>query len=371
MSALLRNPRAWLGLGISAVALYFALRGVDWATLAEELGRADYAWLLPAAAAIVLGQGARAARWRFLFGAHPRPSLRDAFAILSIGYLVSAVFPLRLGDPVRAWLVETRTPADGAVALATVLVERVVDLLTILVLLAVIVPEPAARLLGQQLGPGPWSRPSTLLGLTLAAVALVYAGMLLASFFGPRLGRGLARGLEALGLSRSRARRLGTAAAAFATGLGALRRRRSAGLTAGASVGVWLIGALGYWLVARAFALELSYGGAVFVMCATAVFAILPSSPGYVGVFHSAVILALAIFARVPKEVALSYAIVLHGLTIVVLLGLGMVGLRMVGLSRHGLQEHLQGMEAGPESTAENQAAGAALGAPPESGGGP
>ena len=69
----------------------------------------------------------------------------------------------------------------------------------------------------------------------------------------------------------------------------------------------------------------------------------LPSSPGYVGVFHSAVVLSLGRFAGIPKEVALAYAIVLHGLTIVILIGLGVVSLWLIGLSRRELGRHLRG----------------------------
>src|SRR5512137_2489096 len=106
MPVLLRQPRTWLGVAVSAVALYFAVRGVAWRDLWLQLAEADYWWLLPTVAVIIAGQVARSARWQVLFGDGPRPTLRDAFAILSIGYMVSALFPLRLGDWVRAWLIE-------------------------------------------------------------------------------------------------------------------------------------------------------------------------------------------------------------------------------------------------------------------------
>jgi len=343
MYATFKNTRVWLGLAISAAALYFAVRGVAWDDLVAELGKAHYRWLAPGAALILLGQVTRACRWRVLFGDGPRPSLRDAFAILSVGYLVSGIFPLRLGDPVRAWLVDARTAARGPEALATVLVERAVDLLTVLVFLALLVPQPAARLLGGQLGPGPWADPANVRALTFGAVGLVYLGMAAVSILGGRAGRLAAAGLAGAGVSSAAAHRVGIAVAGFASGFGALRRPRVLLETAAWSLLIWWLGGIEYWVIMWAFDLEVPYNVAVFVLCGTAIFAILPSSPGYVGVFHTAVIVTLAIIADVPKDVALSYAIVLHGLVMVVLIGMGLVGLRMIGLSRRALGARLGG----------------------------
>ncbi len=346
MRSTARNPRFWLGMGISVAALYFAVRGVDWRALFASLVEADYAWLIPAAAMIVLGQVARAIRWQVLFGDSPRPGGRDAFAILSVGYLVSGVFPLRLGDPVRAWLVGAYTPASGTVAFGTVMVERAVDLLTVLVLLAVLVPTHASRLLHGQLGAGPWSEPANLGAMTLGLVGLVYLGFVVMSRLGARAGRVTADLLARVGVSEARAERLGSGVAGFAAGFGMLRRPRYAAQTAVWCVLIWLIGGLQCWLVMFAFHLNLSFAAAVFVLCGTAIFAILPSSPGYIGVFHLAVKLTLAIIAGIPPAVAVSYAIVLHGLTIAVLVALGLVGLRMLGLSSRELEAHLGEAEA-------------------------
>jgi len=334
MRATLPNPRFWIGIVISVAALYFAVRGVAWSAMAAELAGAAYGWLIPATAMIIAGQMARALRWQVLFGDHARPNLHDSFAILSVGYLVSAVFPLRLGDPIRAWLINTHTPAGGPEAFGTVMVERAVDLLTVLALLAVLVPAPAARLITDQLGAGPWSNPTYLGLMTVALVGSVYAGLMILSRLGPGAGRAAtAAGITRLGLSVPTAERLGVGVAGFAAGLGTLRQPRVLAATAAWCVVVWVLGALGCWFAMFAFHLDLSFAAAMFVLCGTAIFAILPSSPGYVGVFHTAVILTLAIIAGVPKATALSYAIVLHGLTMVVLIGIGLVGLRMVGVS--------------------------------------
>lgn len=342
MHAALRNTRFWFGLLVSIAAVWFAVRGVAWSDVVAELRGADYIWLVPAGLMVLAGQVGRAARWQVLFGDRPRPSLSDSFAILSIGYLVSTVFPLRLGDPIRAWLVDTRTPARGSEAFGTIMVERAIDLLTVLALVAVIVPEPGARFLEGHLGPGPWSAPGRLGVIAAAVVALVYAAMMAVSWLGGRAGRLVAGGLEAVGVSMGAARAVGTAVAGFAVGLGTLRQPRTAALTVGWSLAIWLIGGLETWFALWAFHLDLPFAAAVFVLCGTAIFAILPSSPGYVGVFHSAAIVTLALFAAVPKDVALSFAIVLHAVVTVVLIALGALGLKMLDLAPGMLSRRLE-----------------------------
>jgi uncharacterized protein (TIRG00374 family) len=337
MKALLRNRRVWLGLAVSAVALYFALRGIAWADIRRALASASYTWLIPAIGVIVVGQVARAIRWQVLFGDGPRPDLRSAFAILSVGYLVSAVFPLRLGDVVRAWLVETRTPAGGFEAFATILVERALDLLVVLILLTVWVPTPAARFLGGQLGPGLWADAGSLRLAALAVVVAVYLAMIGLALIGPRLGRRIRRLLVRCRVPDPVAEAVAVATTRFAAGFAPLRQPRTAALALAWSLGVWWVGGVGYWLMMRAFHLDLPFSAAVFAMCATALLAILPSSPGYVGVFHWGIRLALAIYGAVPAAVAISYALVLHGVTILVLIALGLLGMWLLGLSRRQL----------------------------------
>ncbi len=317
--------RLLLGLFVSAVAIVLATRGVEWSDVGTELANAQYVWLVPATLAIIAGQWLRGLRWRVLFGRDPSPTTTEAFLILSVGYLVSAILPMRPGDPVRAWLVGTRTQADGAQAFAAVLAERMLDLFTIAIMLALWLPEMGARLLASELGPGFWERPSLIRWGTLAVVAIVY-------FIAAAISRSapvVARMVGGNSLARLAGRFIG--------GFRSLSELRSASIAGALSIAIWILGASGYWAVMRAFDLELGFWVAVFAMCATAVLAIIPSSPGYVGVFHYAVQISLSIAAGVPEHTALAYAVVLHALTIGVLVIIGVVALWALGLSWSGV----------------------------------
>jgi hypothetical protein len=120
----------------------------------------------------------------------------------------------------------------------------------------------------------------------------------------------------------------------FLMALGGLKRPRTAAKVAAWSVAVWLLGGLQFWLVMNAFGLGQSFAVAMFALGATALWAILPSSPGYLGVFHHAIRVALPFIApAVTAGQALSFAVVLHAMGILLLVVLGAVGLVMLGAS--------------------------------------
>lgn len=339
MSALLRQRRTWLGIAVSVVALWLVLRGVDWQEMQAALVGADYVWLLPAAASTVLVQVVRTLRWRVLFGGAPKPAPWPAFCIVSIGYLVNSILPLRLGDFVRAWLADTRTPAGGAEALATVFIERVLDLLTIFFLVALWAADP----ISQRLDMGPLGEPWSLRALVFTGIALFYLGAAFAASQGDRARRWLGRGA------------LGEQLARFLEAFGPLGTPRVALGAALWSIALWLLGVWGYWLVFRVFHLDLSFGVALLTLGATAVLAILPSSPGYVGVFHSGVVGTLLGLGLADQATAVSYALVLHGITTLMLLAMGLVGLWGLGLSWRGLSAQVEsGVGAGVASAGES-----------------
>jgi uncharacterized protein (TIRG00374 family) len=335
----LRRRRTWIGIAVSLIALWYAASGVDWRSFVAILQDGDYIWLLPAALAVVLGQFLRAARWRQLFATASRPGFRDTFAVLCVGYLVSTVFPLRLGDPFRAWAIERQSDASLVEALATIAVERARDLLTIFLLLAVLASEPEARLLHSRFGAGPWAQPDTLRWLTAGLVLLAYLALVVSAALGRRLGEMTAGLLQGIGIAQAPSERLAGIVASFAEALRPLRKPGRALAALGWSVLVWSVGALSYWLVLFTFDIRLPFAAAVFVMGCVAFAAILPSTPGYAGVFHAAVVFGLVLVADVSKDQAFSYAIIEHGLTMGVLVLMGPIGLRMLGLGRRELDE--------------------------------
>jgi hypothetical protein len=136
----MKDWRLWFGVVVSAVCLYLAAHGVDWGSLQGALRQVQAAPLLLALGLSLWIALARAYRWRAVLAPNSRPKIRRLFNLLNAGYFVSNVAPLRLGDVLRAYLLAELEHLSVVRALSTVVVERILDTLTIMVLLLVLVP---------------------------------------------------------------------------------------------------------------------------------------------------------------------------------------------------------------------------------------
>jgi hypothetical protein len=293
----------WIvGVVISAFFLWVAFRQVsDVGHIADALGRANYAWLIPAVLLYLLGLLVRAVRWRILLLPVARIPTRDLFGVLSIGFLVNNVLPARLGEIARAILVGRRHDVSRSAALATVVVERIFDGIVMLLFLGV-----ATLAAGSQVA-NDWL--AVLVPIT--AVAFGGAGIALALLaLAPGFALGLAARLLAPFPERLRQSAL-EVAEKFITGLGVLQDLKLAAGVLATSVLGWLLEGGVYLAVGRGFGLGGDPGVYLLALAVANLGTMIPSSPGYVGTFDLLVQRALAVFG-VPEAAALAYAFVLH-----------------------------------------------------------
>jgi len=274
-------------------------------------------WLLPTAALLILGLWLRAVRWRVLFFPMQGLSLSRLFDAVNIGYLASNLLPARAGDLIRAGLVSSTEPVSASQALATVVVERVLDVFTVVFLLTLLLPILPI--------PTEIIRAGQVAGLSATAIAL---GLLVLS---TQRARGVRWTWVLFShIPRIDGERWAERVGGLIDGLAVLRLPWALGQAAVWSLLLWLTTAGAFYLVMQAFRLSLPPTAAVFVLCATALGVILPATPGYLGVFDYVVVLALALFG-VERSLALSYALVLHGATYIVTSGAGVVSLVRYG----------------------------------------
>jgi uncharacterized protein (TIRG00374 family) len=315
----MKNWRLWGGILVSLLCLYWVARGMDWRSLRAELGQTRLVWLLPALGIIAGGMWARALRWRLLFQSEPGPRPGRLFNLLNISYLVNNVSPFRLGDLLRAYLCAELERLSVVQVLSTVVIERVADTLAIVLLLLVLLPVVSL--------PASVLRPAFGVGLAALAVACLLA------FFALRREWSLAL-LDRLStrlrfLAQTPLRRLLTSAS---DGLSALGSWRRALAVQAWSCAIWLATALQFYVVMQAAQLRLPFAAALTVVCLTSLGMVVPSSPGYVGVFEYITVVALSLFA-VGREAALGYALILHALSYVSLAILGVGALWSEGYS--------------------------------------
>lgn len=323
----MKRVRAWIGVGVSLICLALALRGIQWRQVWQHLGRVHYPYLVAALPVLVAGLGARAFRWQLLFFPRRDLSRTRLFAISNIGYLLINILPARVGDLARAYLIGREGHISAVHALSTIVVERIYDTLSALLLLAVVSPFiPLPR----------WAVQG---GLTVG-VAVMTLTALLFVLGGQRkwlldLGQRVARRIHwvsQMGMERGLQSAL--------EGLAVLQHGKVALGVLGWSGAVWACNLGPFYLVMRALALELPWSAAGFTLSVTALSMIIPSSPGYVGVFEEGVILSLGLFA-VEREAALTYALLTHALNYATVNLLGLIGLWQESLSYTTLRRQL------------------------------
>ncbi|MCL4466626.1 MAG: flippase-like domain-containing protein [Chloroflexi bacterium] len=313
------NWRLWLGIGLSLVCLCLVVRGIDPDEVRTALSGVNYFWLFPSAAAGVVSVWFKALRWRLLF--LPRTGLRTGklFSITMIGYVINSVLPARLGDPARAVLVGEMGGAPTAQALATVVIERLLDVLTLLVFLVALMPF---------IGMPDWLWRSAFV-VGLAAVG-GFVGLLLIGRRRDRLVPALTRLLRPLPV-------LGSGAIAkqldhLLSGMDAFGSPGNSAMIAFYCLVIWVLSVSQNYFVQLGFALPVPATAAVLVCIVNVLGMLIPSSPGYIGVFHYLTVLTLGLFA-VDPSVALSYAIVLHLTIFVPLVAAGLLALWRESLS--------------------------------------
>jgi len=313
---------------ITGFFLWLALRKVEFAALGAALKSARIGWLLPMFVIVYLDLFVRALRWRVLLSrtrAEPAP-VWDLLKLSAIGLAVNNVLLLRLGELARAGLAARRLGIPAAAALASVAVERALDvaaLLTIFVLAARWAPgiAPAAVVHGAML---------LLAGAIGALVVLAVAESSLAP--GGLIERALRRWPKVHRLLEQ-----------LALGAAVLRSPAAAAQAAALSLALWSVDAALYWSGAYALGLGglMDYPRAVLTLSWAGASSAIPAAPGAIGTFEAVVASILEKFGAEPG-MALAYALLTHMIMYLLVTVTGLVFLSREGTSLAQLSEEVE-----------------------------
>lgn len=296
---MLRNWRLWLGLALSLVFIALAVRGQDLIQVRRALAAADYRYLPLALVLYFAGVWVRAVRWRHLLAPVRRMSARGLFPVIVIGYMANNILPWRIGEFVRAYVLREREAVPTSASLATIAVERIFDGLTMLAFLltaSLFIPLDAQlrRLAGVAAG---------VFGLLLLALIAIVVSDPLRVRLMAVVTRPLPAGLAA---------RLTALVDSFVGGLHVLRSATDLAVVVLCSLLAWGCESAMYYAIAPAFRLPLGPAGALLTTAVANLATLIPSTPGYIGVFEAGVGLVITGLLGYDREIALSYAIVVH-----------------------------------------------------------
>jgi glycosyltransferase 2 family protein len=326
--------RAAIVLLLTVGLLAFFLRGVNLQEVWAKTREADARLLVLGVCVTLMTYVLRAFRWQYLLAPIGPSRFTTAFQTTVIGFAASFLLPGRPGEVLRPYLLARHEHLPPTACFATVILERLLDLVTVLLLfgLFVVLVDPAS-LSGD---PALYAKVKT--GGLLAGAASI-AGFLVFFFLA---GHPEQLGAWALRIERVLPARLARLVASlvesFAQGLAVMRRPAHLLGSLALSFPLWLSIALGIFVTSRAFHMTFSYLGSFLVMTLLVVGVAVPT-PGQVGGFHTAYKIAVMTFFGAAESTAVGAAIVLHAVSFVPVTLLGLFFMAREGLSLGRMRE--------------------------------
>jgi uncharacterized membrane protein YbhN (UPF0104 family) len=308
------------------VALF--LRHANLSMVAAELRHANLAYVGLAFLATVGTFVFRAWRWQYLLAPIGHAGFGNAFRTTVIGFGANGLLPGRVGEVLRPYLLARREGFDPTAAFATIVLERALDLITLLCLfaLSVSVFDPGFSVKDAQ------TLRAVHFGAAMAGGAAA-AGLVVAFLLAGHAER--VAGWTGV-LTRWMPPRLGALAtrlvSAFGQGFSVLRAPRALIPALGWSMAVWVSIAVTTWAMARAFDLDLAPAGTFAVLMFLAVGVAVPT-PGAVGGFHEAVRLSMVTLFGADNDVSVAMAVALHALAFLPVSAAGIYFMAREGLS--------------------------------------
>ncbi len=306
MNGFYRRWQFWLGLAISALFLWLALRGLRLADVWQTIQGAQYLWLLPGLAAYWIGVWVRSWRWTYLLRPLKSITTRTAFPIVVIGYMGNNILPARTGELLRAYVLRRSESVPISGSLATIVLERAFDGVVMLSFVVLNLPE-LARVSGDTSLVGNLYNLAILgvTGFLMAVILLIF----MAVYPGPT--ESAFQWVNQRLVPKRFRQQAGQLTVRFLEGLGALRSPRDLFMVLLTSILIWLLETVKYWFLMHAFPFEVSFFALMLMNGVVNLATTLPSAPGYIGTFDAPGIAVLVAYG-VNQAVATAYTLVLH-----------------------------------------------------------
>ncbi len=279
----------WISILLATLFLYLALLNLEWKAFFSILRNIQIAYLPLVLLWGSLGYLIRACRWRILLSAEKPVAVPSVFLANMAGYLGNAVLPARTGELIRAAYLAKKEAIPIAFALATGLTERLMDVVALVILGALSLS--FTRLTSSKL-----VMSLNLMG-TIGIVSVIAIVLL------PRFASQIETMVGNLPLLRAQQKeKLRSFVCNFLTGLASLSNIKRAAFFTILTGMIWLIDATGTMFLSYILSLSLTLPQAFVLLAALGLSSAIPSTPGYVGVYQFAAILALSPFGFSEAE---------------------------------------------------------------------
>ncbi|HET9869868.1 MAG TPA: lysylphosphatidylglycerol synthase transmembrane domain-containing protein [bacterium] len=325
---MLKQKRTWLGIFFIVFTFYFLFRNLNFARLLDNLGHFHIFWILPALAVYLLGYVLRGYRWVILMSPIKRCSFSSLFPTLIIGFMMNNLLPARLGEIYRAYHNGTKEGVSRSASLATILLERLFDGLTMIVALWAALSFARLPIKVQSMPAGiqhaiqwsPWVFGAAFV-FCFALLIFKKTAVATMNYFISHAPAQYHEVLTKIGHT-------------FIDGLQVLQNAKE-------SIGVMVLSLLAwgceftsYYFIAIGFSLApspLNLWSAALLMAVANLGILIPNAPGGIGLFEF-IGVALLLPYGIPKETAVGYMFLLHFLLLIPITLMGLYFFSREGL---------------------------------------
>lgn len=288
------------------ISIYLTVDGIDFKKLYSAILNIDYFWVIAPLPIVVLSHLMRAIRWKLLLSPfHKANSVLNLFSATMVGYLFNNVSP-RGGELVRPYIYSKREKVSYSSTFATILVERILDLITLGVLIAVVLSWNSEQVLK--------AFPEDTDPMKLVIISVVILLLMFFSLYPPTIKFFLEKIIKPV--SEKIYLKLADLFDKFRQGFAIIKRPSKYARIAVESLFIWILYALPLYLLFFAFGFENSYSlgleDALLLVIVSGIGVTIAPTPGAIGVYHYLVTTALVQLYGIDSETGLAYATVAH-----------------------------------------------------------
>ncbi|KPJ56427.1 MAG: hypothetical protein AMJ42_05320 [Deltaproteobacteria bacterium DG_8] len=310
-----------LGLLVGSLFIWLAFRGTDIEGIKSSFKAANYLYLIPIVFLTIIILMLRSYRWGVILEPLEKIDQWSLFSITAVGFMAIVLLPVRMGELARPYLISQKSTIKMGSSLATVVVERIFDMLTLLMVLLLIlmmVKLPA------------W------IFRSVCSILLIVIPLFLVLIFLAVKREVSVKSIDRIigKLPKTLSSRLMRSLHSFLDGLQILPDLKKTFYLASLSLLIWSLVGLSTYILFLSFEsmLGLSLAAAYVVLVITALGVTLPTAPGFIGNYHFSCVLALSLFG-IPKTDALTFAILLNFIQVMVTITLGLIFLPFIKVS--------------------------------------
>ncbi len=314
------------GIGISLFFLFFLFRKIDFAQLVLVLKNLELKFVGAALLITFISYLLRAVRWHFLLLPQKKAAPWNLLSATIICYMANNLLPARMGEFVRAYILAEREGLEPSSVFATLVLDRLFDGFSVLVILVItfftVKLPPGMEDVQKALVTGGY----VTLGLYVFVIGfliflkrstiatLKFVAVILAPFPEKLSGKVI----PLLG--------------SFISGIRLTSKPKELIALVATSALIWTTATWPIDLLLKAFRIDLPITASMFILVFLVFAVMVPASPGYIGTYHAACMYGLMAF-NVPKELALSVAIVIHSINFFPVILIGFLILWRDGIS--------------------------------------